>query len=571
MTTITASAGFRLRMDASGNIPELNSYWRLEDAGDGTFLARLIKTGPYATTYFIEVGDEIAAHPDGKVTGVVRELVLAAESRSRSGQNGVQLAITGADVPVDHAPRLPLALFVAGDDVIRGSLLNDVIYGATGNDLLNGWRGGDFVYGGDGNDTLIGGARDADQLFGGRGDDIFQIDDTRHGVIKSAGEGNDVVFASVSFILAASAEIETLQAVGSKAVNLTGSNTANTIFGNGRANLLLGRGGEDTIGGFAGNDTLEGGRNADELHGGEGRDLLSYAHSALAVIVNLADHQGYAGDALGDTMWELEDVRGSSRSDSITGDDAANTLSGDGGNDLLVGAAGNDILVGGRGHDSLLGGSGYDRVDYSRDAARKGVSVDLTLGTARDGFGGRDVVADFEEVRGSRFNDIIKGGILDETLRGDGGSDRLSGRDGNDRLFGGSGNDHLSGESGSDYLSGGPGRDTLTGGAGDDVFVFNSKPHRLTNVDRITDFEPGGDLFHLDRTFLKNTGLPNQPLRDDFFHLGRKAEDALNRIIYDKATGSLYYDPDGTGPAAQIKIAILANKVSLDSADFLVI
>ncbi len=79
MTTITASAGFRLRMDASGSIPELNSYWRLEDAGDGIFLARLIKTGPYATTYFIEVGDEIAAHPDGKVTGVVRELVLAAE------------------------------------------------------------------------------------------------------------------------------------------------------------------------------------------------------------------------------------------------------------------------------------------------------------------------------------------------------------------------------------------------------------------------------------------------------------------------------------------------------------
>ena len=542
MTTIVASAGFRLSMNASGAISALNSYWHVQDAADGFFLARLIKSGPYFTTYTIAAGDELVTDIGGKVTGIVRELTLTGTSRSDFGQNGLQLAISGADVAVERAPRLPLALFVSGDDTITGSSLDDIIQGVTGNDTLNGRRGKDLLYGGDGNDTLIGSTRDADRLSGGRGDDIFVIDDARHVVIEAAGEGNDTVGVSVSYVLLSTSEIETLAAVGAKGVDLTGSNTANTIIGNDRANALLGLSGDDTIAGWGGNDIIEGGRGADRLSGGAGRDQLTYAHSVDAVVVNLADHQGYAGDALGDVVDGFEDVLGSNRADWITGDDFANVLVGGGGNDLLVGAEGDDILIGGRGHDSLVGGSGYDRVDYSQDAAVKGIRVDLTLGTARDGFGSQDALSDFDEVRGSKFGDVISGGILDESLRGEGGNDRLSGRDGNDRLSGGSGNDHLSGGNGNDYVSGGLGRDTLTGGSGEDAFVFNSKPNALTNVDKVTDFTPGEDLFYLDNAHLKNLGfLDNIVLKDDFFHLGKKAEDAFNRIIYDKTTGSLYY------------------------------
>ena len=572
MTTIVASAGFRLSMDESGNIPALNSYWHVQEAADGFFLARLIKSGPYFTTYTIASGDELVTDIEGKVTGVVRELTLTAASRSEFGQNGLQLAITGADVAVERAPRLPLALFVSGDDTITGSLLDDIIQGVTGNDILNGRRGKDLLYGGEGNDTLVGSSKDADRLYGGRGDDTFVIDDARHVVIEAAGAGDDTVGASVSYVLLSTSEIETLAAVGPKVVDLTGSNTANTIIGNDRASVLLGLRGDDTISGWGGNDTIEGGRGADRLSGGDGRDQLTYAHSVEAVVVTLADHQGYAGDALGDVVDGFEDVLGSSRSDRITGDDIANVLAGGRGNDFLVGAGGDDILIGGRGHDSLVGGSGQDRVDYSQDAAMRGVSVDLTLGTAKDGFGGQDALSDFEEVLGSKFGDVISGGILDESLRGEGGNDRLNGRSGNDRLSGGSGNDHLSGGDGNDYMSGGLGRDTLTGSSGEDVFVFNSIPNALTNVDKITDFTPGSDLFYLDNARLKNLGfLENVALKDDFFHLGKKAEDVFNRIIYDKTTGSLYYDSDGTGSASQIKIAALANKAALDSSDFFVI
>ena len=46
----------------------------------------------------------------------------------------------------------------------------------------------------------------------------------------------------------------------------------------------------------------------------------------------------------------------------------------------------------------------------------------------------------------------------------------------------------------------------------------------------------------------------------DMFVNGKKAQDPEDRIVYDRKTGSLYYDQDGTGSQAQVKIATLGNK-----------
>jgi len=53
----------------------------------------------------------------------------------------------------------------------------DVIIGGTGDDVLSGGPGEDWIFGNDGNDVLTGGMdRNAsDLLFGGAGDDTFQI------------------------------------------------------------------------------------------------------------------------------------------------------------------------------------------------------------------------------------------------------------------------------------------------------------------------------------------------------------------------------------------------------------
>jgi len=55
------------------------------------------------------------------------------------------------------------------------------------------------------------------------------------------------------------------------------------------------------------------------------------------------------------------------------------------------------------------------------------------------------------------------------------------------------------------------------------------------------------------------------------FWTGKAAHDASDRIIYDKNAGALYYDMDGTGRAAQVKIATLKKGLSLTEEDFFVI
>ena len=41
-------------------------------------------------------------------------------------------------------------------------------------------------------------------------------------------------------------------------------------------------------------------------------------------------------------------------------------------------------------------------------------------------------------------------------------------------------------------------------------------------------------------------------------------------MIYDQSTGNLFFDADGTGPARQMKFAIIANKAMMTAGDFYV-
>jgi Ca2+-binding RTX toxin-like protein len=64
---------------------------------------------------------------------------------------------------------------------------------------------------------------------------------------------------------------------------------------------------------------------------------------------------------------------------------------------------------------------------------------------------------------GTSGDDIMFGGVQEDTLRGGGG---------NDTLYGFSGDDVLKGDSGNDRLSGGAGNDVLNGGRHDDTYLF---------------------------------------------------------------------------------------------------
>ena len=47
--------------------------------------------------------------------------------------------------------------------------------------------------------------------------------------------------------------------------------------------------------------------------------------------------------------------------------------------------------------------------------------------------------------------------------------------------------------------------------------------------------------------------------------------DADDHIIYDAASGALFYDADGVGGAAATRFAILQNTAAIDAEDFFVI
>jgi len=161
---------------------------------------------------------------------------------------------------------------------------------------------------------------------------------------------------------------------------------------------------------------------------------------------------------------------------------------------------------------------------------------------------------------------VLVGDLATEATSGSSAADKFVGGSGKDRLGGGAGNDILMGAGGDDVLFGGAGKDTLAGGTGKDVFLFDTAPNKLY-PDTITDFSSASDSFHLKRAIFKT--MPKGALSSGAFVLGKAAKDAGDRIIYDKGTGSVYYDADGTGRIAAVKIATIANKAALHHHDFI--
>ena len=271
----------------------------------------------------------------------------------------------------------------------------------------------------------------------------------------------------------------------------------------------------DTLAGATGQDVIRGVGGDDLITGGFGNDTL-YGQDG-------ADH-----------------LSGNNDADQVYGGLGNDTESGDAGDDTVVGGTGNDVLSGVDGNDSISGGAGVDRL-FGGDGS------DLLYGGDGD--------------------DFLVGGTNGDTLNGGNGADTLTGGAGDDGLSGGAGKDVLSGGDGFDFLRGGLDNDTLTGGAGNDVFNFNFLGS--ANADRITDFVHGTDRIGLDSATF---AAVHAALDKGEFRLGAAAQDGDDRIIYDQASGRLFYDPDGTlhgaQSAAPVLFAIVANHAALTFQDF---
>ena len=282
-----------------------------------------------------------------------------------------------------------------GDDTIGGDSLNNTISGGIGMDFLSGNIGDDILTGGTQNDTLFGGANN-DKLDGNEGDDDLRGDDGDDtltggvgGDTLNGGDGIDTANYSAS---SARVIIDMLansfsagEAAGDTLTfieNLTGTqNSADRLTGNGEKNTIRALAGDDSLRGEGNDDILEGGTGADAINGGTGLDTVSYESSVNGVRVDLRAslQNGGLGDSVGDTLFFMEHIRGSSNADVLSGSDAANDIDGGAKNDLIIGHLGNDRLTGGTGFDQF----GYTEADWGADTI-----LDFTDGVDKLIFGG---------------------------------------------------------------------------------------------------------------------------------------------------------------------------------------
>ncbi len=243
-------------------------------------------------------------------------------------------------------------------------------------------------------------------------------------MLAAAAPGVDVgaaaaAVASSAETISESESLEELADAQSEAL-LTGNELDNDLTGGAQDDDMSGLGGDDRLAGMAGDDLLDGGDGDDALLGGEGDDVLRGGEGAdhldggdgvdtadysdapaisflrIGVVVSL-DSPASWWNANGDTLLNIENIRGSAHRDVLSGNAEANTLWGGEGEDLLNGGGGNDNLFGEGGSDLLVGGAGFDRLSggASADVFSFGAIGDISQ---RQGgqWTGRDEILDFE-------------------------------------------------------------------------------------------------------------------------------------------------------------------------------
>ncbi len=477
-----------------------------------------------------------------------------------------------------------------GDDLLQGDSIGNTLSGGGGNDALAGRDGDDVLNGGVGNDTLDGGVG-LDTASGGDGEDVFVFNagDLAAGDSIDGGAGTDAIqvgtnaatatkfdlrglaFASIETldfsefadvkktIIVTAAQMDGIGAVNGNlgaadqvTVRMATRNTLDlstltftdwlaggtekdivTIAGKAGAENIKGSSVRDAIMGFAGNDTLDGGGGRDTLKGGLGNDL--YFVNAKAEAVEKAGQgidtvRSTVSYTLGKNIEHLQ-LLGTGNLKG-TGNELANRITGNAGNNLLNGKLGADTLAGGAGNDTYVFSAGDKVVE------KAGQGTDTVKSTVT-----HKLLANVENlVLTGKANVSGTGNGLGNVITGNGGTNKLDGK---------------------------AGSDTLKGGAGADKFVFTTALNATTNVDTIKDFAVNVDKIMLENAIFK--GLAAGKLAAAAFTIGNAAKDAGDHIIYNKTTGALFFDIDGTGAAAKIQFAKLAPNLTMDAGDFLVI
>ncbi|HEY9620202.1 MAG TPA: calcium-binding protein [Crinalium sp.] len=464
----------------------------------------------------------------------------------------------------------------------KGTPGNDQLIGLGGRDRLLGLDGNDLLDGGNGHDWLDGGTG-ADTLVGGIGNDTYIVDNQGDRLFEKPHQGIDLVKSSIS--LALGADLENLQLMGDRPLDGLGNQLNNRLTGNIANNILIGAGGNDVLVGLDGNDVLVGDGKGnkpfagpigkDRMMGGAGDDVY-YVNDRGDRVIELAD-QGvdtvfsnlsrYSLPANVEQLYLFD----SASSLEGTGNALDNSLFGNSNSNVLNGQEGNDTLDGGTGSDRLIGGLGDDRyfVDNTGDAVIE--ATDQGFDT---------VISTVDYVLPENVEQLYLQGATNSVGQGNALANRL---------VGSTGDNTLKGEAGNDVLVGGKGNDTLIGGEGMDFFSFAMPDNKTFStdeigVDTLTDFRSDRNFIILSKsTFeLQSTASSDGTFGFSIFNeFAAVADDATAanstaRIVFSRATGTLFYNSNGAsagfGPAqASGAFAVLNNVTDLNFLDFSIV
>jgi Ca2+-binding RTX toxin-like protein len=303
--------------------------------------------------------------------------------------------------------------------------------------------------------TVIPGGEDSYyfwDIHAGAADDRIDASGSTRNAFLYGDTGNDTIYGSTGYFN----HIE--GGDGNDLIDARLAGSLNTYPTGGTE--LLGGAGADTLYGGWGEDFIDGGTGRDIINAGEGDDWVVYdatdirveadggrdtLDASLAAATNVRTGKGVTIDLSSnrDIFSSFEDVVGSKFNDTLIGDNASNHFDGGDGNDTIKAGGGYDFVVYDAQDTSVDGGFDWDVI--SGEDSPTGMTLNLTT-----------THLNFEEVYGSRFDDVITGD-----------SNR-------NNIFGDDGDDVIDGGAGYDYINPGNGNDTWVYDAADNVYEYSS-------------------------------------------------------------------------------------------------
>jgi Ca2+-binding RTX toxin-like protein len=391
--------------------------------------------------------------------------------------------------------------YMLADNVERLFLSTGAIYG-DGNSQNNIILGNDLGNG-------IDGRGGADFMMGGKGNDVYDVDNVGDKVVEFAGQGTDAIHSTISYSIAALGNVENLNLMfgASTAIKATGNALSNMIGGNEFENIIDGGAGADIMGGWTGNDTY--------LVDNIGDQIVEYSWEGASdsVISSIALKNAFANV-------ENYDFSKVAVAVDFTADGADNVIKSGLAADKLTGGAGNDtyylnnsgdvvVELAGGGTDTVVSGNinlDLSKYAFVENAKLTGAAALKLIGSAGanvltgnvganvlDGKGGADVMS------GGKGNDTyMVDSILDQVVEKAGeGIDRVMSSvnrtlDANvEQLFlltgalngtGNALNNLLVGNGAANLLDGGAGADVMKGGKGDDTYVVDNAGDSIIEI-----------------------------------------------------------------------------------------